>query len=61
MRRTTLSWPLLLTLKEVQGPLLMHELFHRIQSQLGLLAEESLSDHLDKLEGRYWLQLEGKR
>jgi hypothetical protein len=39
--------------------LMLHELFHRIQPQLGLLATTSSgNDHLDTLDGRYWLQLE---
>ncbi len=59
-RWTTISWPLLVALHDVQGLLLIHELFHRIQPQLGLLVAESPSDHLDTPEGRYWLQLEWK-
>jgi hypothetical protein len=38
--------------------LLMHELFHRIQPQLGLNVQTGSNVHLDTLEGRYWLQLE---
>jgi hypothetical protein len=38
--------------------LLIHELFHRIQPQLGLFPETTSTGHLDTLEGRYWLQLE---
>jgi len=38
--------------------LLMHELFHRIQPQLGLFPQTASTAHLDTLEGRYWLQLE---
>ena len=44
--------------KDARGRLLMHELFHRIQPQLGLLLAEPTNDHLDTLDGRYWLQLE---
>jgi hypothetical protein len=47
-------------LKEVQGLLLIHELFHRIQPQLGLLVADKPSEHLDTPEGRYWMQLEWK-
>jgi hypothetical protein len=36
----------------------MHELFHRVQPQLGLMAQTVPNAHLDTLEGRYWLQLE---
>ena len=59
-RWTTISWPSLVALQEVQGPLLIHELFHRIQPQLGLLVPDLPSDHLDTPEGRYWMQLEWK-
>lgn len=59
-RWTTISWPSLLALKHVQGLLLIHELFHRIQPQLGLLVADLPSDHLDTPEGRYWMQLEWK-
>ena len=59
-RWTTISWPHLLALHELQGLLLIHELFHRIQPQLDLLVQDSPNDHLDTLEGRYWMQLEWK-
>src|SRR5215831_13695522 len=59
-RWTTISWPSLVALKEVQGLLLIHELFHRIQPELGLLVADKPSDHLDTPEGRYWMQLEWK-
>jgi hypothetical protein len=37
----------------------MHELFHRIQPGLGLMAPGSGENvHLDSLEGRYWMRLE---
>ena len=38
--------------------LLGHELFHRIQPELGLIRPEMANHHLDTLEGRYLLQLE---
>ena len=38
--------------------LLLHELFHRVQQQLGLFVNDRSNEHLDTLEGRYWLQLE---
>lgn len=41
-----------------RGETLLHELFHRIQPQLGLMTQTGQNDHLDTLEGRYWLQLE---
>jgi hypothetical protein len=38
--------------------ILIHELHHRIQPQLGQVIAGQPNDHLDTLEGRYWLQLE---
>lgn len=38
--------------------LMMHELFHRIQDRIGFTASEGRNDHLDTLDGRYWMQLE---
>ena len=39
--------------------ILLHELFHGIvQRKLGLAASEMLNEHLDAMEGRYWLRLE---
>jgi hypothetical protein len=45
--------------RAARGGLFMHELFHRIQPGLGLMAPGSGENvHLDSLEGRYWMQLE---
>lgn len=43
-----------------RGRLFMHELFHCIQPRLGLTTAGSAdtADHLDSLEGRYWMRLE---
>lgn len=40
--------------------LMVHELFHRVQPQIGLFLPLSggENDHLETLEGRYWMQLE---
>jgi hypothetical protein len=38
--------------------LLVHESWHRIQPDLGLDVEDMANGHLDKLDGRYWLELE---
>jgi hypothetical protein len=43
---------------QARGRLIVHELFHRVQPQLGLIVGGKPNDHLDTLEGRYWLQLE---
>jgi len=37
---------------------LMHESWHRIQTDLGLPTNDPTNVHLDTLPGRYWLQLE---
>jgi len=38
--------------------LLLHEMFHGVQGRLGVAAPFAASEHLDALEGRYWLRLE---
>ena len=43
---------------QVRGRLMLHELFHRVQPGLGLMAGGHSNDHLDTLEGRYWMRLE---
>ncbi len=54
---TMVMWPL----PEFRQPrvrLLMHECFHRIQSQIGLSPEDSSNNHLDTRDGRIWLEME---
>jgi hypothetical protein len=41
-----------------RGEIMIHELFHRIQPELGLMTQTVGNPHLDTVEGRYWLQLE---
>ena len=41
-----------------RGMLMLHELFHRIQPDLGLITLSGQNAHLDTLEGRVWLRLE---
>jgi hypothetical protein len=46
---------------DVRQQVMLHGLFHRIQPELGLITrdtEEGFNEHLDTLEGRYWMQLE---
>src|SRR4051812_10605853 len=38
--------------------LFLHELFHRVQPQLGLIAPSHANEHVDAADGRYWLRLE---
>ncbi len=58
-RWTTLVWQhLTASDTATRRIILLHELFHRVQPQLGLLLPEPANDHLDTFAGRYWLQLE---
>jgi hypothetical protein len=41
-----------------RNELLLHELFHGVQPRLGLSVPALASEHLDTLDGRYWLRLE---
>jgi len=41
-----------------RNELLLHELFHGVQPQLGLMAPALAPEHLDAVDGRYWLRLE---
>ena len=43
---------------QARGRLMLHELFHRVQPELGLMVLGAPNDHLDTLEGRYWVRLE---
>jgi hypothetical protein len=56
-RWTMLLWPLP-PQPVTRHVMLAHEMFHRIQPQLGIPMEDSLCAHLDSLQGRLWLQLE---
>jgi hypothetical protein len=38
--------------------LFLHELFHGVQPQLGVIAPARTTEHLDAMDGRYWLRLE---
>ncbi len=44
--------------RQARGRLMMHELFHRVQPELGLMVVGAPNDHLDTMRGRYWLRLE---
>ncbi|MDP3911398.1 MAG: hypothetical protein Q8Q14_13505 [Gemmatimonadales bacterium] len=60
-RWSTFVWPMIPhDDQRSRARLMMHELFHRVQPDLGLLvrAAPGGADHLDTPEGRYWLQLE---
>jgi hypothetical protein len=57
LRWTMVQWPLP-TDEKARGRLMMHELYHRIQNEIGLPAQEGSNEHLDTRDGRIWLQLE---
>jgi hypothetical protein len=41
-----------------RNEILLHEMFHGVQSRLGLGVGILENEHLDAVDGRYWLQLE---
>lgn len=57
-RWTMLIWSLLPQDKLTRDVTLAHEMFHRIQPSLGLMAPDSPNLQLDTVDGRLWLQLE---
>ena len=58
VRWTTLVWQIVPADEHLRARLMLHELFHRIQPELGLLGEDGHNEHLDTLEGRYLVRLE---
>ena len=44
--------------KDRRAALMAHEMWHRIQADLGLPSSGAANNHLDTRDGRYWLQLE---
>jgi len=52
-----LLWPLPED-TEARQVMLAHEMFHRVQTTLGMVRDDGDNGHLDTLEGRYLLQLE---
>lgn len=59
-RWVTLVWPFIPADSAARGVMFLHELFHRVQPDLGLYvaASSGENDHLNTTEGRYWMQLE---
>ncbi len=61
VRWSTFVWPMLPhDDAQARRRLFMHELFHRVQPELGLYVSKTRGecDHLDTLDGRVWIQLE---
>jgi len=42
----------------VRNAMFLHESFHIAQKRLGLVVETDSAEHLDTVDGRYWLRLE---
>jgi hypothetical protein len=42
----------------VRNEMLLHESFHIVQKRLGLAVSTVSAEHLDSVEGRYWMRLE---
>jgi len=54
---TMVRWPLPAP-RQPRVRLMMHECFHRVQSQIGLPATDAAPSHLDQRDGRIWLRME---
>ena len=54
---TMIMWPLPAS-PTTRDRLMMHELFHHLQDELGLPGSNPTNAHLATLEGRFWLELE---
>jgi hypothetical protein len=57
LRWTMVLWPPP-SIPHARNRLLIHELFHRIQEDLGLAADNPPNGHLDTRDGRIWMRLE---
>jgi hypothetical protein len=57
VRWTMIMWPLPSN-RYARARLMLHEMFHRVQDELGLPAGNPSNNHLDSMEGRVWLQME---
>ncbi|HVG35608.1 MAG TPA: hypothetical protein VM911_21335 [Pyrinomonadaceae bacterium] len=55
---TMIMWGALSPNKYGRARLMLHEMFHRIQSDIGFPASNPSNNHLDTMEARIWLQLE---
>jgi hypothetical protein len=56
-------WPLWMLPEnsaEARQQIMLHGLFHRVQPELGFMAgaSDGFNEHLDTLEGRFWMKLE---
>ena len=51
--QTISTWP-----AQTRGEAFLHESFHIVQQKLGLMATTDGNEHLDAVDGRYWMRLE---
>jgi hypothetical protein len=42
----------------LRSGMIIHESFHIVQRRLGLLVDPASAEHLDSVDGRYWMRLE---
>lgn len=54
---TMIVWPLPED-RDQRANLMVHEMWHRVQDEIGLPGSMPANNHLDSFEGRFWLQLE---
>ena len=50
---TMINWP-----PQTRGEAFIHESFHIVQMRMGLAVSTDENEHLDSVDGRYWLRLE---
>jgi hypothetical protein len=58
VRWTLIVWQTVPEDQHARARLMLHEMWHRIQPEIGFAAREGRNEHLDTAEGRYWLDLE---
>ncbi len=56
-RWTMVLWPTP-SIPHARNHLVLHEMFHRVQDDIGLPAGNPTNSHLDTMDGRIWLRLE---
>ena len=57
-RWATVVWQMIPPDPHLRARMFLHELFHRVQPELGFTPRDQQNVHLDTLDGRYWMQLE---
>lgn len=57
---TTIMWILIPPNRSNRAQLFAHEMWHRIQGDIGLAAQGGRNVHMDTFEGRLWIQVEAQ-